>query len=291
MSDFTRRTISLPGQEGEVALVEFGDPDRPIDAIFAHANGFNALTYRQALAPLGGALRILAPDLRGHGRTSLAADPATRQDWMDLSRDLVDLMDALGVDRPIVLAGHSMGARAALMATTLAPERVKALALFDPVMIRRREGLPVGGPSGVGVGLVQAALKRRSRFESRASAIASWRNRGAFATWPEQAVEDYATDGLVETEDGVRLACAPAWEASGYMTSGAGPDAVPVMHNIDRPTTVLKAAAGSTCAVSPDEAEVRRNPNLDLRVVSGTTHFLPIERPDLVQATLRSLAG
>ena len=50
-----------------MSLLDFGDPKRPVDLVFVHANGFNALTYRTLLAPLSGSLRIWAPDLRGHG--------------------------------------------------------------------------------------------------------------------------------------------------------------------------------------------------------------------------------
>ena len=50
-----------------------GDPpDRPVDIVFLHANGFNALTYQRdpgtARRPT---LRVLALDQRGHGLTTL----------------------------------------------------------------------------------------------------------------------------------------------------------------------------------------------------------------------------
>ena len=56
---------------GELSVMDFGDEKRPVDLVFVHANGFNAATYRSLLAPLSGSLRILAPDLHGHGRTRL----------------------------------------------------------------------------------------------------------------------------------------------------------------------------------------------------------------------------
>ncbi len=33
-------------------MLEFGDAGTPIDLVFLHANGFNALTYRMMLEPL-----------------------------------------------------------------------------------------------------------------------------------------------------------------------------------------------------------------------------------------------
>ncbi|MEO7027690.1 MAG: hypothetical protein ABI056_09065, partial [Caulobacteraceae bacterium] len=47
------RAIGLPGRgPGEMAVLEFGAADRPVDLVFLHANGFNGLAYRILLAPL-----------------------------------------------------------------------------------------------------------------------------------------------------------------------------------------------------------------------------------------------
>ena len=74
-----KRVLSAPG--GEIAALEFGPPDRPIDVIFVHANGFNAQTYRVLLSPLAAGLRVLAilaagvacDGLFGAGTATLAA--------------------------------------------------------------------------------------------------------------------------------------------------------------------------------------------------------------------------
>ncbi len=70
------RHVSLapPAGPGEMAFLDFGPPDRAPDLVFLHANGFNARAYRTILEPLAASLRILAPDQRGHGATTLATD-------------------------------------------------------------------------------------------------------------------------------------------------------------------------------------------------------------------------
>src|SRR5690606_18746403 len=81
------RRLSLPVDNrwgaGDMSVLDFGDPKRPVDLVFVHANGFNAMTYRTLLAPLSGPLRIWAPDLRGHGLTPLPANPDGRRGWAD----------------------------------------------------------------------------------------------------------------------------------------------------------------------------------------------------------------
>jgi len=55
---------------------------------FAHATGFNAETYRTLLQPLAGRFHIYAADLRGHGFTTLPADPAAFKGWQSYGEDL-----------------------------------------------------------------------------------------------------------------------------------------------------------------------------------------------------------
>jgi len=89
---------------------------------------------------------VVAPDLRGHGRSDAPrrpADYAPRQ----LAADLVAVLDALELDRVDVIA-YSMGSRVAAALTQLAPERVRRVVLggagplelfdtWDPDAVRR----------------------------------------------------------------------------------------------------------------------------------------------------------
>ena len=58
---------------GEFSGIEFGDPVKDVSALFLHATGFNAMTYQSLLAPLGLRARLVALDLRGHGRSTMPA--------------------------------------------------------------------------------------------------------------------------------------------------------------------------------------------------------------------------
>ena len=182
-----RRAVRLP--DGEMSVLEFGDPARPVDVVFLHANGFNALTYRSVLQPLGEGLRVWAPDLRGHGESRLPADPATHRSWDVFAGDVVALLGGLEGPAPVV-SGHSMGASAGLLAAARAPGRVRALVLFEPVILSRWRSWSVRLP-GVRtqllrrMPLVRGALARRAAFPDRAAALAAYSGRGAFRTWPE----------------------------------------------------------------------------------------------------------
>ena len=260
-----------------MAYIDIGEPDRPVDAVFLHANGFNALTYRQILAPLAPRYRILAVDQRGHGNSTLDTDADGRRNWLDLRDDLLAFLAAAGL-KNVVLAGHSMGATASLLAAGQEPGRCRRLALFDPVILPPNHGIiPEESP------MVLAAERRRATFPSRESVLASYRGRGAFRTWPDAILKDYVTAGFRELPGGeVTLTCTPRWEASGFAAHGHDP-----WEAISRskcPMDILRAETGSTFHMADgsafDPTRVR------ITTVPGSTHFLPMERPDLIQATL-----
>jgi pimeloyl-ACP methyl ester carboxylesterase len=90
-----------------------------------HGAGGAHTHWGHLLAGLSGVARVVALDLPGHGRTTLPA-PA---DIAGYGSAAIALLDALGLERA-VLAGHSMGAAAALEAAVAAPGRVAGLALI-----------------------------------------------------------------------------------------------------------------------------------------------------------------
>jgi len=282
-----RRCVAVPG--GEMAVLDFGKPRRPVDLVFVHANGFNARTYRSLLAPLAVGLRIVAPDLRGHGATTLAADPHGRRSWRDHRDDLVALLEALD-GAPVVLAGHSMGGTAALLAAAAAPERVNGVVLFDPVMWGAvgvvMAHLPWARAVARRAPIARTAARRRRVFESRAAALKSYLGRGAFKGWPEAMVADYVADGFRDRLDGtVELACAPEWEASNYTTHAHDPYAA--LRRFGGPVRILKASRGSPCRIENAARFQRRHPNATVETVAGS-HFFPMEKPELVRDALRA---
>jgi len=259
--------------------------------VFLHANGFNALTYRSLLAPLAASLRIVVPDLRGHGATDLPADPGGRRAWTDLRDDLVSLLDALD-GPPAVVAGHSMGGTVALLAAAQRPDRIVSLVLLDPVIWPRLPAtllrLPVLARMAERNPLTAGARRRRAVFDSRHAAMASYRGRGPFAGWPDAALADYVAGGFVERpEGGVALACAPAWEANNYAAQAN--DAWGALRRSRQAVTILKAGAGSTCAVGQREAA--RRPGLEVRTVEGGGHFFPMTHAEAAREALLDAAA
>jgi len=277
------RQAPLPSRGGAMAVLDFGPPERPVDIVFSHANGFNGRTYRTILAPLARELRILAVDMRGHGASTLPAVIEDREGWPQFRDDLLALL-AAEADGPVILAGHSMGGTTSLLAAATEPARVKALALFDPVLFDAARGGVVQADNT----LADGADRRRAVFPSKADVITAYTGRGAFRSWRPEQLADYVEAGFRDTADGqVTLTCTPAWEASNFRNHNYDPWAA--FRECRCPIRILRAETASTARIESMEDELLATGRVGIETIPGTTHFLPMERPELVRETLRAL--
>jgi pimeloyl-ACP methyl ester carboxylesterase len=289
-----RRSIKM--WDGEVSLLAWETADTRAPAVhFAHANGFNALTYRTLLEPLEREMRIYASDLRGHGQTTLAANPKGMRSWLIYRDDIVRTLNELD-GRPKLLAGHSMGATASLMAALARPNWVTGLVLVEPVIMPPRYIRWMGILRALGLAeraspLVAQARKRRGIWPSREAMFEAYRGRGAFRAWPEEILRDYIVGGTVDFVDDkqVRLACTPGWEAANY-----GSNAVDVWRDLDQlrcPLTLIVGDKRSTCPDPVIELLIARRPEIRVVKIPGASHFLPMEHPQIVRREIRAMVG
>jgi len=276
------RTIALP--DGEMALLCWPAPGKP-RLVFAHANGFCASAARRMLSGLSADFDIVAPDLRGHGRTTLPADPARHKSWDVYASDLLALFAAL--ERPPdFLTGHSMGASSTLLAASRM-EAPPPLALVEPVVLPGLIGFaartPVWEIFKRSMAISKTARRRARQWPSRADVLARYQAKPNFARWAPGALEDYLDDGLMEAQDGVTLSCDPQWEAANYEAQGH--DLLGAAQRVKSPVRVFKAAHGSTL-INADSL-VRRGVGVER--MDGVGHLAVMEQPERVAAWIRQV--
>ncbi len=280
---------------GEVAGISFGEPTQPTQALFLHANGFNAMTYQSILEPLGKLWHVAAIDLRGHGRTTLHADPRKLKSWNQYRDDVIEVIEKIAPEG-LVLSGHSMGATVSLLVARKRPDLVKGLVLADPVILSAplyfAMHIPlVSSLIGSQIPEVKGTLKRKVHFDSVEEAEENLKGRGAFATWRAPFLTDYLSDGLTPTEGTAgKLACEPAWEAAGYRAQKNRPwAAIYSMKKKRFPFILLQGEKKSTSVSDIDQRIHSVRPDAAVTRVPGTTHFLPMERPYVVRDAIRIL--
>ena len=183
--------------------------------------------------------RVIAPDLRGRGRSNVLEGPA----GLDAhARDLVAVLDALGVERAVVV-GHSMGAFVALVLGDLFPERVSRVVLVDG-------GLPLDLPAGLSADEViklvlgPTADRLAMRFASTDAYLDFWRAHPAFRRdWTPQ-LEAYLAYDLVGEEPDLRPATSYATLEEDSVDQNTGSAIVDALARLRRPTLLLTAERG-----------------------------------------------
>jgi lipase len=165
---------------------EWGERDAPPLVCLHGVTGHGRRFRRLAEERLAERFRVLAPDLRGHGRSDWEPPWTLRANLADV----VETLAAAGVERATWL-GHSYGGRLILELTALEPDRIERTVLLDPAI----DLLPH-------VGFNMAEDHRRDRvFGSVDEAIDARLERSP--TNPRHFVEEEAREHLVEDRPGV----------------------------------------------------------------------------------------
>lgn len=151
--------VTLPGG----ATLYCTDEGAGEPLLFVHGWTCDSTDFLLQLAHFRPRYRVVAADLRGHGRSAVTSDG---YDVRTFARDLVELLDARDIAR-CVAVGHSLGG---LIVSTLAvdyPDRVRALVCLDPAY-----GVPESE-----VAACRALLQEMQATDGRQ------RLTRAFATW------------------------------------------------------------------------------------------------------------
>ncbi|SDI33159.1 Pimeloyl-ACP methyl ester carboxylesterase [Ferrimonas sediminum] len=249
--------------------------------VFCHANGFPPATYRRLFAALGGGVEaaLLAP-------LTMPVTEAKQGAWWLMAEDLAAWLSRQ--PEPVVLAGHSMGAVVACLASMQCPDRVAGLVMLDPVFLPTRWVAPMRlMPKRFKLKqpMVARTLRRPYRFEDHAGAFEFHRGKRAFAGMDDQALEDYIHAAFVADEQGVCLRYSREWEAHIYQTA---PWIWPRLSRLKVPTLAIRGGRSDTVTPASWARMRRLMPDATLVQLPDCGHLLPMERPDAVAEAINA---
>ena len=196
---------------GDVRLfyTDDGDASAGETLLLVHGWGGDSNSWSFHLPQLTASHRVIAPDLRGHGRSSA---PAYGYRPSDMAGDLARLLE-LRSTGPVVAIGHSMGAQVVTALAVQFPGRVSALVAVDPAygatgaeiddIPRRLAALRRDGAA-------EAARQIAGAFTPTSPAwLATWHTRQILGTPGHVLAEAYAGMSTEPDAFGIR----PATEA------------------------------------------------------------------------------
>ncbi|HTU27251.1 MAG TPA: alpha/beta fold hydrolase [Pirellulales bacterium] len=249
------KRLSVPAAELHVL-----DRGAGLPLVLLHAFPLDHSMWSAQIERFASQYRVIAPDLRGFGTSSVTAGTVTMEQLAD---DVAAILDGLGVTEPVVLAGLSMGGYAAFQFFRKYPQRLRALVLSntraaaDTAEARQGRLKTIDQVLTIGAGPVaEAMLPRFFTTES-------------FERLP----------GVVEFVRERILLTAPEGIAAALRGLAERPDVTGLLPEIKLPTLVV---AGADDAITP-AGEMRTMAaaiaGSELVVLPGAGHLSALETP------------
>jgi pimeloyl-ACP methyl ester carboxylesterase len=174
----------------------------------------------------------------------------------------------------------------------------RALILVDPVLFSPTRVLQLRIIRALGIGrrerrMVEAALRRRTEFDSLEQMFAGYRRRGVFRFFTDDELRALVQGLTRPREDGrYDLIYSPEWEARIYETGiWRDADLWSGIRKLRMPMLFLRGEETDTFFVETAEIAQRRNPLVRVQTIPKATHLVPLERPAEVAEAVRQFAG
>lgn len=285
-------TVGMRGVEVDVHTEQMGDGE----PVFVLLHGFlsSTFTWREVMEPLAAYGRVVAFDWMPYGLTERPLphewrgreNPYTRDAQVDLT---IGLLDALGIERAI-LVGNSAGGSLAAAVAVLHPERVEALVLVDAAIF-----VPGSTPDerrGGFFGLLSSPLARALGATPQMRHIGPLLVRGV-QDWGLEFGRSAWHDPAKITDEiwaGYTLPLrADNWDRALYEGLIAPPSQVDVAQHLDAlmlPTLVVTGDDDRIVPTANSIALAEALPQADLAVFEACGHVPQEECPDQFMAAL-----
>jgi len=246
----------------------YEDRGRGQPVLLIHGYPLNRTLWEPQIEELAAPVRLIAPDLRGHGKS----DPVPGPYSMDLlADDCHALLETMKVTQPVIVAGLSMGGYVAFAFYRKYAARVAGL-----VLAATRPG--PDSPEGQANRDKSAALAREKGVDAVVEAmLPKMLSPKSYEAKPEvvaRARRIMATASL----EGV---------VGALMGMKERPDSTPTLSQIDKPTLILHGADDQL--IPPKEAEAMQAAikNSTLKILPEAGHLLNLEQPELFNQALR----
>lgn len=263
---------------GELHALVWGSGDDTL--VCLHGVTASAVSFQPIADRLADRFTIVAPDLRGRGRSCELPGP---YGMAVHAADVIATLDHLDVPSAALL-GHSMGGYVAVQTAVRHPERVERLHLIDG-------GLPLAVPDGVEPDAVVAAVlgpaleRLRRTFATRDEYLDFWRVHPAFAAEPwTPYVEAYFDADLTGNAPELRSRASEAAVMADGRDQLTNPDLARLVE-LDCPVSLIRAPRNLLDEPTPLFADelvehVRaRLPHLVDRTVPDVNHYTLVLSP------------
>lgn len=254
-------------------LLNYSDDGPGPVVVLLHGFTLDLTVWDTQRETLGSIYRVIAPDLRGHGRS---AAPEGIYPIDDLADDVVELLDSLKISEPVVLGGLSMGGYVALSIAVRYPKRLRGLMLVNT-------RAAADSPETAQVREQQA---RQIDATGDVTPVVAMMLPKLFGPTTQTRRGD-----LVE-RTGAVMRQTPARGVSGSLRGMANrPDRTADLRRIALPTLVMAGEADAMIPVEESRRMACALPNAELAIIPDAGHLAPLENPGAANAAILRFLG
>lgn len=247
------------------------DEGEGVPVLLVHGFPLDHTMWNPQIEALARHARVIAPDLRGFGNTPLTSgDPQQVVTMEDHADDLDELLDAIGISEPIVLAGLSMGGYVAWQFVRRHGHRLRALAVLDTRAKADTDEARAGRTK-----LADSVLKDGARVAADAMEPKLFR-KAAFERQPEVVA---AIRSTMERQQ-------PATIAAALRGMAARPDVTDTLPHITVPTLVLCGVDDAISTAEEMKGIADAIPGAEYVVIQDSGHMTTVENPAATSAAL-----
>jgi 2-(acetamidomethylene)succinate hydrolase len=241
--------------------------------VFMHGITANAAVWDPILLALSDAFHVVAIDQRGHGHSD---KPASRYEAADYVRDVMQLVDVMGRGQALIV-GHSLGARNAIVAGAIEPNKIAGIVAIDFTPFIEDEVFDA----------LDARVKGGDRsFRSHADIVAYLADR--YPLMPKDAVERRAHHGYAARDGGFKPLADPGAMAATVV--GLRADLERAVRDVKPPMLVVRGAESKLVSSRAFERTLQLRADVESLIVPDVDHYVPEEAPVIISNAVRQFA-
>jgi 3-oxoadipate enol-lactonase/4-carboxymuconolactone decarboxylase len=242
--------------------VQISGPAGAPPLLLVHSLGTSLLVWEAQAEALAQGYRVIRPDLRGHGLTTVTPGPYAID---GLAADMLALLDALGIQHTHA-AGLSIGGLVVQSMASLAPDRIRSLILCDTAML----------------------IPPADLWHQRAATVRA----GGMATIAEAVLARWVTPDFLSAPPAQGLrAMLLRTDPEGYAGAAeaiAAADLRAATAKLDLPTLILVGDQDQATPLASAQAMQAAIPGAILQILPNAAHIPTVQTPDAVSRAMRS---
>jgi len=242
--------------------------------VLAHGWGFDHTVFEPLMRCLEGSFRLVAYDLRGHGRSEPASG---RYSLRDLASDLSGLVEHLALPEAPVVVGHSLGAAVVQQFAVDHPDAARAIIILDGDLN------PPANRALMEVGTLVSAWSMRLLAllvgdDAVLRVVPGMLDPAAYSAQWRREHRDELKQGARAFRERNHVSDL-VWSLRAW---GTRPNLTRAIGSVTKPTLLMRGAKDPIVTRSKLARLARALPDARLETLEDAGHTIVLERPDVV---------